>query len=283
MSILSIQSSVAVGHVGNSAAVFPLQRLGFEVWAVPTVLFSNHPGYDSHEGATVPLETMRAMVDGIDNLDHFAHCDAILSGYLGSVKAGEFVVETVERIKGIKPDTLYFCDPVVGDMTRRLYVKNEVATFVRDELISHADILAPNAFELKYLSGRSQESLSDAMFAADALRARGPKTILITSLRGRKGNKPTLSNVIVSDQGAWRVTVPQLPLRAKGTGDTFAALFLAHHLRGEKPQQALELATSTLYGIIDDTRRHDSDELRLIDAQAEYLHPSYYIDAVRIG
>lgn len=283
MSILSIQSSVAVGHVGNSAAVFPLQRLGFEVWAVPTVLFSNHPGYDSHAGAAVPIDTMRAMVDGIDNLDHFAHCEAILSGYLGNVKAGRSVLETVERIKGINKDTLYFCDPVVGDMTRRLYVKDEVAAFVRDELIQYADILAPNAFELKYLSGRSQETLSDAMFAADALRARGPKTILITSLRGRKGNKPTLSNVIVSDQGAWRVTVPQRALRAKGTGDTFAALFLAHHLRGETAQQALELATSTLYGIIDDTLRHDSDELRLIDAQAEYLHPSFYIEAVRIG
>jgi pyridoxine kinase len=108
MSILSIQSSVAVGHVGNSAAVFPLQRLGFEVWAVPTVLFSNHPGYDSHKGATVPINTMKAMVDGIDELDHFAHCEAILSGYLKNVQTGKFVVETVERIKDINTDTLYF-------------------------------------------------------------------------------------------------------------------------------------------------------------------------------
>lgn len=283
MSILSIQSSVAVGHVGNSAAVFPLQRLGFEVWQVPTVLFSNHPGYDSHRGASVPINTMKAMVDGIDQLDHFAHCDAILSGYLGEVKTGEFVVETVDRIKDINKKTLYFCDPVIGDITRQVYVKNKVATFVRDTLISKADILAPNMFELEYLSGRTQESLSDTLFAADYLRAKGPRTILITSLKGRKGTQPTLSNVVVSDDGAWRVTVPQLPLRAKGTGDTFAALFLAHHLRGETAQQALELATATLYGIIDDTIRHDWDELRLIDAQAEYLNPSYYIDAVRIG
>jgi len=283
MSILSIQSSVAVGHVGNSAAVFPMQRLGFEVWAVPTVLFSNHPGYESHRGATVPIKTMRAMVDGIDQLDHFAHCDAVLSGYLGSVETGKFVIESVERIKSENKDTLYMCDPVIGDMTRRVYVENDIAEFVRDELISHADILAPNMFELEYLSGRAQESLTDTLFAADALRARGPKTIVITSLQGRKGNKPTLSNVIVSDSGAWRVTVPQIPLRAKGTGDTFAGLFLAHTLRGEKAEDALMLATSTLYGIIDDTARHDSDELRLIDAQAEYLNPSFYFDTVRIG
>ncbi|MDV7339657.1 pyridoxal kinase PdxY [Terasakiella sp. A23] len=283
MSILSIQSSVAVGHVGNSAAVFPMQRLGFEVWGVPTVLFSNHPGYNSHDGAPVPIDTMRGMVDGIDQLDHFAHCDAVLSGYLGSLATGEFVVESVERIKGINQDTLYMCDPVIGDITRQIYVENAIAEFVRDELISHADILAPNMFELAYLTGRAQETLTDTLFAADQLRARGPKTILVTSLKGRQGNKPTLSNVIVSDEGAWRVTVPQVPLRAKGTGDTFAALFLAHTLRGETAKQALELATSTLYGIIDDTARHDSDELRLIDAQAEYLNPSFYFDAVRIG
>ncbi len=283
MSILSIQSSVAVGHVGNSAAVFPLQRLGFEVWAVPTVLFSNHPGYDSHKGAVVPINTMKAMVDGIDELDHFAHCNAILSGYLGSVENGKFVVETVERIKSINKDTLYFCDPVIGDLTRQIYVENKVAEFVRDTLISKADILAPNMFELEYITGRTQETLADTLLAADKLRAKGPKTVLVTSLKGRKGNQPTLSNVVVSDEGAWRVTVPQLPLRAKGTGDTFAALFLAHHLRGESAKTALELATSTLYGIIDDTIRHDWDELRLINAQAEYLNPSYYVDAVRIG
>ncbi len=283
MSILSIQSSVAVGHVGNSAAVFPMQRLGFEVWAVPTVLFSNHPGYDSHDGAPVPMETMRAMVDGIDQLDHFEQCDAVLSGYLGSVETGRFVIESVERIKGINDKTLYLCDPVVGDMTRQMYVKSDVAEFVRDELVPHADILAPNMFELEYLSGRAQESLNDTLFACDALRVRGPKTVIVTSLKGRKGDQPTLSNVVVSDGGAWRVTVPQLPLRAKGTGDTFAALYLSHILRGETEKQALELATSTLFGIIDDTIRNDSDELRLIDAQAEYLNPSYYVDAVRIG
>ncbi|NVK17170.1 MAG: pyridoxal kinase PdxY [Methylocystaceae bacterium] len=280
---MSIQSSVAVGHVGNSAAVFPMQRLGFEVWAVPTVLFSNHPGYESHHGATVPVKTMRAMVDGIEQLDHFAQCDAILSGYLGSVATGKFVIESVERVKAENKSTPYMCDPVIGDMTRRVYVENDIAEFVRDELITHADILAPNMFELEYLTGRKQESLTDTLFAADALRARGPKTILVTSLQGRKGHKPTLSNVIVSDNGAWRVTVPQIPIRAKGTGDTFAALFLAHFLRGEKPENALMLATSTLYGIIDDTARHDGDELRLIDAQAEYLNPSFYFDAVRIG
>ena len=283
MSILSIQSSVAVGHVGNSAAVFPMQRLGFEVWAVPTVLFSNHPGYASHDGATVPIKTMRGMVDGIDQLDHFAHCDAVLSGYLGSVETGEFVIESVDRVKQAHPGALYMCDPVIGDMTRGVYVKDKIAEFVRQDLITHADILAPNMFELEFLTGRTQESLTDTLFAADALRARGPKTILVTSLKGRKGQKPTLSNVIVSDSGAWRVTVPQVPLRAKGTGDTFAALFLAHTLRGEKPEDALMLATSTLYGIIDDTARHDGDELRLIDAQAEYLNPSFHFEAVRIG
>ncbi|SCA55594.1 Pyridoxamine kinase [Candidatus Terasakiella magnetica] len=283
MSILSIQSSVAVGHVGNSAAMFPMQRLGFEVWAVPSMLFSNHPGYDSHGGAPVPIETMRAMVDGIDKLDHFDHCNAVLSGYLGTVEAGQFVVETVKRVKNSNKETVYFCDPVVGDMTRQLYVENAAAEYVRDELLPLADIIAPNIFELEYLTGRKQETLDDTLFAADMLRSRGPKTVLVTSVKGRKGSTPTVSNVVVSDKGAWRVTVPQCPLRAKGTGDVFAALFLAHLLRGERTRSALELATSTIFGIIDDTVRHDSDELRLIDAQAEYLHPSFYFDAVRVG
>ncbi|WP_135080821.1 pyridoxal kinase PdxY [Terasakiella sp. SH-1] len=283
MSILSIQSSVAVGHVGNSAAVFPMQRLGFQVWQVPSVLLSNHPGYDSHQGAPVPIETMRAMVDGIDELDHFVHCDAVLSGYLGSVESGQFVVETIKRVKENNPNSLYFCDPVVGDVARQLYVPNEAAAFVRDELVPLADILVPNNFELEYLTGRKQETLEDTLLAADMLRARGPKIILVTSVKGRKGHQATLSNVLVTDQGAWRVTVPQLALRAKGTGDVFAALFLAHRLRGEQPHTALELSTSTLFGLIDDTVRHDSDELRLIEAQAEYLNPSFHFDAVRVG
>lgn len=283
MSVLSIQSTVAVGHVGNSAAVFPMQRLGFEVWAIPTVLFSNHPGYQSHEGADVPLSIQRAVVDGIDQLDHFEHCEAILSGYLGNVETAEFVVETVERIKGINQDTIYFCDPVIGDMLRKVYVQGKLADFVRDHLLGYADIIAPNAFELEFLSGRKQKNLDDCLIAADLIRARGPQTVLVTSVPGRKGGKSTLSNIVVTDEGAWRVTVPKLPLRAKGTGDVFSALFLAHKLRGEKTASALELATSTLYGIIDDTIRHDGDELRLIDAQAEYLNPSFYVDAVRIG
>lgn len=283
MTILSIQSSVAVGHVGNSAAVFPLQRLGFEVWAVPTVLFSNHPGYDSFAGAPVPVDLMRDVIDGIDQLGHLADCEAILSGYLGSLDAGHCLLEAVSRVKASNPKALYLCDPVLGDASKKLYVEEKVASFMRDELISQADIIAPNMFELEYLTGRHQETMTDTLFAADALRARGPKMVVVTSLSGRKGDQMTLSNVFISDEGAWRVTMPQLPLRAKGTGDTFAALFLGHMLRGEKPKSALELATSTLYGIVDDTVRHDGDELRLIGAQSEYLNPSYYVEAVRIG
>ena len=283
MSILSINSFVAIGHVGNSASSFPLQRLGFEVWQLPSVLLSNHRGYETSEGKSVSVSTLSAMLDGIEKLEHFDLCEGIISGYLTTVEMVEFVADAVKRIKAVNPEVLYFCDPILGDFKSHLYISEDIANAIRTKLLPLADFVSPNVFELKYIAGRRQETMQATLLSADVLRAYGPKNVIVTSVKGKKGARQTLSNVLVNDKGAWRITVPQLSLRAKGTGDTLLALFSAHILRGENPVRALELATSTLFGVIDDTVRHDADELRLIGAQAEYLSPSYYFDAVRIG
>lgn len=173
MSILSIQSSVAVGHVGNSASAFPLQRLGFDVWQVPSVLYSNHSGYDSHHGKALPVSMLKAMVDGMEKLDKFKECDAIFTGYLGRLDTARFSLETIERIKAVKPDTPYLCDPNLAMVHNKTILEGKLADFIREQLVPKADILIPNVSELEFLSGRRQRTLDDALFAADYLRAQG--------------------------------------------------------------------------------------------------------------
>lgn len=283
MSVLSIQSQVAFGHVGLAAARFPLQRLGFEVWDLPTTLLSNHKGYSTHYGQNCEADLFAGLFRGMKQRDDFQACQAVLSGYLASKGLAEQTRKIVEQVKEKTPTSLYFCDPVIGDQNRPFYVPEDLAAYIKTDLLPLADVIAPNQTELAYLSGRAQETIEDALFACDDLRGRGPQTILVTSVPASLEDRPALSTLVVSDQGAWAVTVPQLPLLAKGTGDAFSALYLAHILRGETSVNALEISVATLHGIIDDTVRHDRTELRLIAAQSEYLHPSFYFEAKRIG
>ena len=152
--ILSIQSAVAYGHVGNSAAVFPLQRLGFEVWPVNTVLFSNHTGYGAWRGRVVALDWVEEIIEGIAERGAIPRTRAVLSGYLGDPSLGEAVLRTVARVRAERPDMLYACDPVMGDEGRGFFVKPGIPEFFRDHAVPAADIVTPNQFELAWLAGR---------------------------------------------------------------------------------------------------------------------------------
>jgi pyridoxine kinase len=273
MNILSIQSHVAYGHVGNSAAVFPLQRIGVEVWPVHTVQFSNHTGYGAWRGRAFSGEAIRAVIEGIDERGVLGECDGVISGYLGSADIGEAVVDTVGRVKGANPAARYCCDPVIGDVGRGVFVRRGVPELIRERTLPIADFATPNQFELDFLTVRTTTTLAEALAAIDALHALGPRVVLVTSLR--VDDTPADAFDLVASDGIerFRLRTPLLPLTINGAGDLIAALFFAHHLSTGSAAEALSLAASSLFGVLSRTAEQGSREMLLVEAQQEFVTP----------
>src|SRR5215203_7479782 len=229
VNVLSIQSHVAYGHAGNASAVFPLQRLGVEVWPVHTVQFSNHTGYGAWTGRVFDGQAVEEVVGGIADRGVLGSCDAVLSGYLGSADIGHAVVGAVARVRAANPAAVYCCDPVIGDVGRGVFVRPGIPEFIRDEVLPRADIVTPNHFELDFLTGRVTTTPEEVLAAVDVLRSRGPRDVLVTSVRYPDMDE-SLDVVAASDDGAWSVTTPLLPISPNGGGDLTAALYLAHLL-----------------------------------------------------
>jgi pyridoxine kinase len=280
MNVLSIQSAVTYGHVGNSAAVFPLQRLGLEVWPVATVAFSNHPAHGGFRGRVVPAAEVAALVEGVAERGALAACDAVLSGYLGEAATGAVVAEAVVRVRAARPGALYCCDPVIGEVGRGCYVAAGVAEVIRDALVPLADIVTPNPFELEHLGGVAPRSLAAALAATDAIRARGPGLVVATGLR--LDDVPGQVTVLAAtDDGAWVVHAPHRATRAFGTGDVFAALFLgAFLLHGRGVPAALEHAVAAVDAVL--ARTGDAVELALVEAQEALARPPERYPARRV-
>ncbi|HET8727123.1 MAG TPA: pyridoxal kinase PdxY [Alphaproteobacteria bacterium] len=273
MNILSIQSSVAYGHVGNSAAVFPLQRLGFEVWPVITVHFSNHTGYGQWRGPVLPADDIANVVNGIEERGVLPSCDAALSGYMGDVSLGHVILDAVARVKAANPRALYCCDPVMGDVGRGFFVRPGIPEFMRDHAVPAADIITPNQFELEYLTGTSVDTLESGLAAADRARAMGPDTVVVTSLRQSDRPHDTIGMLAVSGRGAWLVETPLLPLTVSGAGDVTAAVFLAHFLRTGDHAVALARTAATIYAVLEATDSAGTREIQLIAAQDAIAAP----------
>jgi pyridoxine kinase len=273
MNILSLQSHVAYGHVGNSAAVFALQRLGIEVWPVHTVQFSNHPGYGGFRGRAFDAGLIGDVVLGIEERGALAACDGVLSGYVGSAEIGPAILDAVVRAKRANPRALYCCDPVIGDTGRGVYVQPGVADFIRQHMIPAADVATPNLFELGHLTGRDTRNMGQVLQAAQALRALGPRTVLVTSIDNDETPDDTADLAVCDDTGAYRLRTPKLPIAANGTGDVIAALFLAHLLRTGSAADALSRSASSVFGILKRTAEARSREILLIEAQDELVNP----------
>jgi pyridoxine kinase len=273
MAILSIQSAVAYGSVGNAAAVFPLQRLGFEVWRVDTVLFSNHTGYGAWRGTVLDPKLVDEILRGIAERGVLARCEAVLSGYLGSLALGDVVLDAVRRAKHANPKALYCCDPVLGDADRGFFVKPELADFFRTEAVPLADILTPNGFELETLAGSRVGTLEAARAACHALLARGPRAILATSLDVAEIPKETAAMLAVTHEGGWLVRTPRLPIVANGAGDLTAALFLAHFLKTADAAAALGETAAGIHAVIAETLRLGAAELAISAAQNALAAP----------
>ncbi len=310
MNILSIQSHVTYGHVGNSVAVFALQRLGFEVWPLHTLQFSNHAGYEGFTGQVFTAQHLRAVVDGLAARGLLGTCDAVLSGYLGSAEAGAAVLDAVARVKAANPGALYACDPVMGDgdgprgasrgasrsgARGGLYVDAALPDFFREHAVPLAGIVTPNVFELEILTGARVTTLDEAVAAARGLTepgptgrgptGRGPGVVLVTGLRHDTTRAGEIELLAVTARDAWRLITPRLPCDPppNGAGDLLAALFLGHFLRARDAGQALEKAAAANFAVLEATQIAGTRELRLIAAQDDLVAPKRLFAAEKIA
>lgn len=269
--VLSIQSWVACGNVGNTAALFPLQLLGCETWSLNTVAFSNHTGYGKWRGTAVPAREIATLFEGIAELGLLSRCDAVLSGYLGEAEAGPVLLDIVARIKQANPRALFACDPVMGDVGPGWYVRAGIPEFYRDRALGVADLITPNLFELEWLTGHPVRTLAEAASAAATLRKRGPGIVLVTSFEVAPGRVAALT---AGPDGIWTVETPRLPIEATGCGDAVAALFLGWLLKGAAMPEAFAKTIAAIYGVIEATMHSGGGELALVAARDELVSPS---------
>ncbi|MCW5746638.1 MAG: pyridoxal kinase PdxY [Alphaproteobacteria bacterium] len=289
MRILSIQSHVAYGYVGNRAATFPLQRLGHDVWAVNTVEFSNHTGYGAWKGRVAAPQQVRDVIDGIRERGVFGRCDAVLSGYLGDAALGEVVLDAVAAVRSANRAAVWCCDPVIGDVGRGVFVRPDIPEFFRHRAVPLADVVTPNHFELEVLTGQTITTLDAARDAARGLlapngHAVGPRIALVTSLRHDATADGSIEMLAVTRADAWRIVTPLLTfaIAPNGTGDAVAALFLAEWLATADVAQALSITASAIFAVLEATARAGERELQLVAAQDALAAPPRRFAATRL-
>lgn len=274
MNILSIQSHVAYGHVGNASAVFPMQRLGVEVWPIHTVQFSNHTGYGAWKGRVFEGGMIEEVMEGIAERGVLPSCDGVLSGYMGSADIGHAILHSVERVRAANPKAVYCCDPVIGDVGRGVFVRPGIPEFMREQAVPAADIVTPNQFELELLTDIAITTIADAHRAVEALRDAGPRVALVTSLVTEETPTDAIDLMAADDKGSWRVRTPKLDVSVNGAGDAIAALFFVHYLREQSAAAALAKAASSIYGLLKRTKEAGSREILTVAAQDEFVTPS---------
>lgn len=287
--ILSIQSAVAYGHVGNSAAVFPLQRIGHEVWPVYTVNFSNHTGYGAWEGPMIPAEQVRKIVQGIEDRGALARVDAVLSGYQGGDDIADVIVDTVARVKELNPNALYACDPVMGNAKSGCFVSDNIPPLLRAKVVPVADIITPNQFELGYLTGKEATDLDSTLDAVEAARAMGPDTVLVTSVTRPDQPEDTIEMLVVDSHGRWLVQTPRLAFKRNGSGDVACALFTGHYIEAiggadasTAAKDALAKTASSVFDLIENTHNAGAPELLLVESQEAYANPRMQFEVTEI-
>lgn len=263
MNILTLQSQVVFGHVGNSAAAFALQRIGCEAWAIPTVQLSNHPGYGQARGAPVEPSLIEAFLDGLDAVGALARCQGVLTGYLPSARTGEAALDAARRAKA--SGAVWLCDPVFGD-EGRVYARPGVVEFLRERAAPEADILTPNLFELETLTGEAAADLAGARAAMETLRAQGARVVVCTSF-DRETPDDSIDALALDEDGFWRARAARFERRFEGAGDLFAALFLAAYLETRSTAAALARANAGVAATLAATFASGERELALVAAQ----------------
>ncbi|XP_060065425.1 pyridoxal kinase-like [Ylistrum balloti] len=293
--VLSIQSSVVSGYVGNKSATFPLQILGFDVSTVNSVQFSNHTGYKVFKGQVLNADDMSCLYEGLklNKIHHFTH---LLTGYIGSKSFLEKVGEIVKDLRKQNPNLTYVCDPVMGD-NGKMYVPQELLEVYQKVMIPIADIITPNQFEAELLTEMKIGTESDAWKAMQILHDMGPKTVVISSSDlGSEGTIVALASSIKNGcKEQYRINMPYIPQVFVGTGDLFAACLLAWIQKDKNLKVALEKTVSIVQAVIQRTVGHalslagtgnkptpEQMELRLIQSKADIEDPKILFDAVPV-
>ncbi len=282
MNILSIQSWVSYGHVGNASAMFPLQRLGAEVWAINTVQFSNHTGYGAWKGSVFSAEQVRDVLDGIEARGVLPTCNAVLSGYMGDATIGDAILDAVGRVRKVNPDAVYCCDPVIGDVGRGVFVRPGIPEYIRDRAVPAADIVTPNQFELEFLTGCQVTDLASAKAAVAKLQAMGPRVVMVTSLETTETPADSIDLLAAEGGEFYHTRTPKLPVSINGAGDAIAALFLFHRQSTGSAADALGKAASSVFGLLRATAEAGSREIVTVAAQQEFVTPSQLFPVGRV-
>lgn len=256
-SVLVISSHVVRGAVGNRAAVFALETLGHPVWALPTVILPWHPGHGPSTRIALSDEDFLSATQDIARSNKAAEISAVLTGYFASPAQVAHAARLISALKTKRPDVLYLCDPVIGDMAG-LYVPVAVAEAIRDRLLPLATLATPNRYELAWLTGRD---LQDNQQLVEAALALGPAQILVTSAIAMMAN--STGNLWVTSEEAILAEHRLLDNPPNGSGDLLAAVFLSRLMAGEPPAKALEKATSSVFEILARSVKRGSDELTL--------------------
>jgi pyridoxine kinase len=283
LSVISIQSQVAYGHVGNSAAVLPMQMHGIDVIAVPTTLLSNRPGYPTIRGRVLEAELVADLLRGIEERGAVENARMILSGYLGSAEIAAVVAGFVTRAKALNGALRYTLDPVMGDRDRGLFVREDIPQLVRDRLLPLADIITPNHFEFEWLCGAEARTPDQVIAQARGLIAHGPGTIVITSAELSGTPADEIETLAIERTRAFRVRTPRVAVSPNGTGDLFAALFSAARVLDKDTPDALAYAGSAMFAVLERTRAAGTEEMRIVESADELVNPKRRFDAVTVS
>jgi len=278
--VLSIQSHVVFGHAGNGAAVFPMRRLGLNVWPLNTVQFSNHMQYGHWAGSAIDAEQMSALVDGIGAIGVLPRCDAVLSGYLGTPEQAAAVIEIVRAVKAANPHARYFCDPVMGNL-EGCRAEPGIQTYLVEHMPEVADVLMPNHSELQRLVGREIETVEEAVAACREVMARGPKMVLVKYLLDRNSPADRFNMLIVSAREAWMAQRPLYPFARQpvGVGDLTSAVFVARLMLGDALRPAFEHTVAAVNAVVRKTWDAGRYELEIVAAQDQIARPHEWFDA----
>ncbi|KAA1186703.1 pyridoxal kinase PdxY [Photorhabdus heterorhabditis] len=283
--ILSIQSHVVFGHAGNSAAEFPMRRMGVNVWPLNTVQFSNHTQYAQWKGCVMPAGHLTEVVQGIEEIEQLKSCNAVLSGYIGSPEQGNHIIDIVKRVKAANSDAWYFCDPVMGHPEKGCIVAPGVAEFLCEKALPASDVIAPNLLELETLSMQKVTNVEQAVTAARTLCEKGPDIVLVKHLSRVGYRTDRFEMLLVTQEHSWHVSRPLVDFGERqpvGVGDLTSGLLLVNLLKGKSLQTALEHVAAAVYEVMITTKDMDEYELQIVAAQDRMVAPDHKFCATQL-
>jgi len=263
MLVISIQSQVVHGHVGNSAAAYAIQAEGVNVAAVPTTLLSNHPRYSTIRGRVLETELVADLLKGVEERGLVDKAAVLVTGYLGSSGNAAVIADFVERALTRNSKLAYLCDPVIGD-DGRVYVADGILDVVRHRLLPAAKLATPNQFELELLSGVKIQDTQSLRAACTALAGQRRIDVVATGCTLEDTGEGQVETILCADGELSRFATPRLPIHVSGTGDLLTGLIAAHLAKGEAMEAAVRLAVETVFAVLVRTQDAGTAEMRLV-------------------